>query len=530
MTTIDFRNPDYIPVFQERLDRIAKIRANPSMLPFLKTHYRHNPADFINDWGCTTDPRNVAVNLPVLVPFILFPRQREWIDFIIERWRDHEDGITEKSRDMGISWLAVSLSATLCLFNDNVAIGFGSSTEDKVDRSGDPDTLFWKLKQFITNLPPEFRGGWDRDKNASHMLVTFPQTGSTIKGEAGDRIGRGGRSSMYFIDESAHLQHPLLVDAALSQTTNCRQDVSTPRGLANSFAVRRWSGKIKTFTFRWDQDPRKDAAWYAKEVERLSPVILAQEVNLDYAASVEGVLIPSAWVMAAIDAHSVLGITPTGGRAGALDVADEGKDLNAFCGAHGVLVEHLEEWSGKGDDIFGTVQRAFGICTVKDYPEFRYDADGLGAGVRGDARIINEVRVPKIGVIPFRGSGPVHDPEGEMVKGRKNKDFFANAKAQSWWSLRERFQRTYRWREEGVKCNPDAIISISGGLANVGKLIGELSQPTYTVNQVGKIVIDKAPDGQPSPNLADAVMIRFCVGHRPMRISTEALERMGIRV
>ena len=37
----------------------------------------------------------------------------------------------------------------------------------------------------------------------------------------------------------------------------------------------------------------------------------------------------------------------------------------------------------------------------------------------------------------------------------------------------------------------------------------ELSQPTFRPNAVGKIVIDKAPEGSRSPNLADAVMMRF---------------------
>jgi hypothetical protein len=41
---------------------------------------------------------------------------------------------------------------------------------------------------------------------------------------------------------------------------------------------------------------------------------LAQEVDIDYAASVEGVLIPSVWVQAAIDAHLKLNIEPTGDR------------------------------------------------------------------------------------------------------------------------------------------------------------------------------------------------------------------------
>jgi hypothetical protein len=37
----------------------------------------------------------------------------------------------------------------------------------------------------------------------------------------------------------------------------------------------------------------------------------------------------------------------------------------------------------------------------------------------------------------------------------------------------------------------------------------ELSQPTYTKKDGGKIVIDKAPDGVNSPNLADSIMIRY---------------------
>ncbi len=41
------------------------------------------------------------------------------------------------------------------------------------------------------------------------------------------------------------------------------------------------------------------------------------------------------------------------------------------------------------------------------------------------------------------------------------------------------------------------------------KLIVELSQPTYSVNGVGKIVVDKKPDGTKSPNLADSAMIAF---------------------
>ncbi|MEX5768806.1 TerL protein [Serratia nematodiphila] len=530
----DFKKPDYTQVFEWRMERLKRIRANPESLPIMKAFYKDNPAQFIIDWGMTVDPRNVERGLPARIPFLLFPKQEEWIQWFVEHWWASKPGITEKTRDMGMSWLTVGMASSLCLFNRGVFAGFGSRKEEYVDKIGSPKSLFDKARNFISLLPVEFRGGWSAKQHAPHMRILFPETESAMTGEAGDGIGRGDRTSFYIVDESAFLERPYLVDASLSATTNCRQDISTPNGMANSFAERRHSGKIDVFTFHWRDDPRKDQAWYDKQVEELDAVTVAQEIDINYSASVEGVLIPSAWVQAAIDAHIALGIEPTGVRMGALDVADEGKDTNAFTSRHGFLLEDIDEWSGKGDDIFGTVQKAFNICDQQLLDHFRFDSDGLGAGARGDARVINENReaedIPTIVAVPFRGSGAVFDPEGEAVRGdngrpaRLNKDFFANAKAQGWWSLRTRFQKTYRAVTEGMEFDPDEIISISGTMKKKDKLVIELSQPTYTVNGVGKIVVDKKPDGTKSPNLADSAMIAYAPMEMPMLISDDFLE------
>ena len=520
MIEFDHKNPDYTAIFRERQRRLLKLRANPKDIPLLKQYYRDHPAQFISDWGCTVDPKNVERGLPSVIPFILLPKQAKWVDEVIGHWKNQKPLLTEKTRQMGFSWLSMALACTLCMFNEGMSIGFGSRKEEYVDRIGDPKSLFQKARMFLQTLPKEFHGGW----GSAHMRINFAHTGATITGEAGDNIGRGNTTSIYFVDEAAFLERPQLVEASLSQTTNCRVDISTPNGLANPFAEKRFSGKVDVFTFHWRDDPRKDDAWYQKQVYELDPVTVAQEIDIDYSASVEGVVIPSAWVQASVDAHIKLGITPTGARAGALDVADEGRDMNAFCGAHGVLVERVEEWSGKGGDIFSTVQKAFMLCDVHGYTGFKFDSDGLGAGVRGDARIINEGRVSKIEADPFRGSESPFNPEGEDMKGRKNKDFFANRKAQGWWSLRARFQKTYRAVVEGHDVAPDEIISIASGAPHRQRLMTELSQPTYSINAVGKVVIDKAPEGAKSPNLADSVMINFATAKRaPMRISDDAL-------
>lgn len=526
----DFKKPDYVQVFEWRTERLNRIRRDPSMLPAIRSFYRDNPAQFIIDWGMTADPRNVERGLPASIPFLLFPKQEEWIEWFMERWRNQEPGITEKTRDMGMSWLTIGLASTVCMFNSGFVVGFGSRKEEYVDKIGSPKSLFDKARTFMRLLPKEFRGTWDDRKHAPHMRILFPDSGSVITGESGDGIGRGDRTSFYIVDESAFLERPQLVDASLSATTNCRQDISTPNGMGNSFAQRRHSGKIKVFTFHWRDDPRKDDAWYEKQVNDLDPVTVAQEIDINYSASVEGVLIPSSWVQAAIDAHKKLGIEPSGARYGALDVADEGRDLNAFAGRHGILLDHLEQWSGKGGDIYQTTQRAMGICVDHDYERFNYDADGLGSGVRGDARVINETRRSTgqrvMTAEPFRGSGEVFKPDAEMVPKRKNRDFFANLKAQSWWALRIRFQNTYRAVVLGMEYKPDEIISISSELENRAALVAELSQPTYTINGVGKVVVDKTPEGTKSPNLGDSVMIVYSPANRaPMRISEDLLRR-----
>lgn len=531
----DFKKPDYVAVFEWRVEALRRLRENPTVtLPALQKVYRENPAQFIIDWGTTYDPRNVDRGLPALIPFLLFPKQEEWVHWFLERWHKREPGITDKSREMGVSCLMMALTCTMCMFYEGLSGGFGSRKQEYVDKLGDPKSLLYKGRKFVELVPKEFRPTWDAKKHAPHMRINFPDTGSIISGEAGDGIGRGDRCSFYFVDEAAWLERPELVEASLSQTTNCRIDVSTPRGMNNPFAKKRFGGKISIFSMHWRDDPRKDQAWYEKICHDLdNPVVIAQEVDMDYAASVEGLLIPATWVQAAVDAHLVLGIDPKGIRKVGFDIADQGKDKNAVCGRHGIIIDYLESWSGKGDDIYRSVEKVFTLCDLMGYEFSDYDADGLGAGVRGDARVINEQRKSRglqpIDFVPFWGSGkvinPMSDPtlganlpkDRERKQSRTNEDYFENYKAQSWWALRIRFLKTYRAVIEKLPYDPNDIISISSACPEYLKLKVELSQPTFSQTNSGKIIVDKSPEGMPSPNLADAVMMAFAASKNPSK-------------
>lgn len=290
---MDEWKPDYEAEYLARTARLLNIRADPGILPGLKAFYKDNPVKFITDWCCTFDPRNAEVGLPTTMPFLLFPKQAEFINWLRDRWLAREDGLAEKSRDMGVSWLCVAFAVWMWLFHSGTVIGFGSRKEEYVDDLNDPKSLFWKIRQTVELLPIEFRPtGWDAKRCAPFMTVKNPENGAVIVGESGDNIGRGNRTSLYFKDESAFYERPDTIDAALSQTSNCKIDVSTPNGNGNTFYRKRHNGKIKVFTFHWRDDPRKGPDWYAKQKNDLDPVVLAQEVDIDYNASTSDAWIP----------------------------------------------------------------------------------------------------------------------------------------------------------------------------------------------------------------------------------------------
>lgn len=379
---MDWKRPDYGPVFAERTQRLSRLRADPTLVPAVKAHYRDHPAAFIADWGMTYDPRNVEIGLPATVPFVLFPRQAAFIDWLLERWRSRQDGLAEKSRDMGVSWLCVAFAVWMWLFHAETTIGFGSRKEEYVDRIGDPKSLFWKIRSFIELLPQEFQpAGWNPQKYAPFMRVQNPENAAVIVGEAGDNIGRGNRTSIYFKDESAFYEHAETIDAALSQTSNCKIDVSTPNGAGNPFARKRQGGRLPVFTFHWRDDPRKDQAWYDKQVADLDAVVLAQEVDISYAGSVANAWIPDDIVIEAM-AKGPADVEPIGPLQIGVDVARFGDDKTVLTLRRNRVV--FPQIVLSGVDTMGLVGRIAELCGEHKEPaieQIAVDVIGLGAGV-----------------------------------------------------------------------------------------------------------------------------------------------------
>lgn len=372
-----FKPPDVVAEFSRRADLLKEIEKDPG--PIL-LHYKENPVDFINDWGITYDPRLQPPQTPI-IPFSLFPRQIEYIEWLFERFRKREDGVTKKSRDMGVTWLCCAFAWWLWIFHKGQVVSFGSRVEDLVDKRGDPKCIFEKVRMLIEYTPQIFMPKDYNKSHDSHMKITNPENMSVIAGEGGDNMGRGGRSSLYFKDESAHYDRPDRVEAALSMNSDVKIDVSTPNGVGNPFYRKCHQNVLPMFTFHWKDDPRKDQAWYDRKVRELDPVIVAQEIDMSFDASVDNTFITKKHVDRAMatnitdfdDFHKpcVLGVDPAG----------FGNDRTAFCLRQGRFVHWIETYQGVDTmQIVGLIGAVLRECPYA-VKAVCIDSIGIGAGV-----------------------------------------------------------------------------------------------------------------------------------------------------
>jgi phage terminase large subunit len=411
----------HAPALEWRSMAAALLAGDNKLRTGAMEYYRTRPKQFISHWCITYDPRNATRNRPAKLPFLLFPKQEEMVDYLMTCLTGEVSGLIEKSRDMGATWVACSFSVWLWLFQRGAAVGWGSRKEALVDKLGDPDSIFEKMRMIIDALPPSFiPAGFVPGEHMTFMKIINPATGSTITGEAGDNIGRGGRKLIYFKDESAHYERPEKIEAALGDNTNVQIDFSSVNGLGNVFHRRRESGitwvpgtvveegMVYVFILDWRDHPGKTPEWY--EARRLKAEhegllhLFKQEVDRDYAASVEGVIIPAEWVKSAIDAHLLLGIEGRGQWSGALDVADDGGDTNADAFFEGIILREVANWGARDTGV--TTNIFIEHAKDKGEIELQYDAIGVGAGVKSEANRLEDEGYCRRASGSCRGSPP----------------------------------------------------------------------------------------------------------------------------
>lgn len=446
----------------------------------------------------------------------LWPRQVEFIHWLHDRVSAKEEWLTEKSRDVGVTYLCVGYALNRWLFAPGFKATFGSRKAEYVDKSGNPDAIFEKLRIMAQRLPAWMMpDGFNFASDSLFMRLINRATGAIISGEGGDDMGRGGRSSLYVVDEAAFVQNAETVEKALSGNTDCVGWVSSVNGMGNLFARKRHSilKPHQIFTLHWRDDPRKTEEWAAaKQASFSDPTSWASEYDIDYSSSLEGVCIPAKWVeaakrVAALDPT----VMPSNQAVSGMDVG-AGKAKSVHITRRGAVV--LPPRSRAEPDTTDTAWWGLELSEAHGARTLNFDSVGVGAGVASTLRkhTIKGLRAEPVNV----GDTP---SDRRWDDGRTSDEMFGNLKAEIWWLARMAFQRTYQHvlflegKDGGKQHPPTEVVALPSGDSESDTLCAQLSLVRWFKNEKGKIVIEKKDElkrrGIASPDYAEAFMLTF---------------------
>lgn len=470
---------------------------------------------WFDHWVWTYDPRLIGEPDGAYVRLKLWPRQREIVLWLLERVRAGEEGLIEKSRDVGATYLCAGVALHQWLFTPGFKATFGSRKVDSVDRRDNPDSIFAKLRLMLRRLPPAMLPvdfNWVR--HDTFMRLVNPAHGALICGEGGEDMGRGGRSSVYFLDEAAFVPHADAVERALSGNSDCVIWVSSVNGMGNLFARKRHSilKPHQVMRLHWRDDPRKSESWaQAKRASFADPAAWASEYDIDYAASLEGACIPAVWVESAkqlcrLETRLALDRAIVG-----LDVG-AGKAKSVTVTRRGTLVE--PPLSRGEPDTTDTALWALDIARRRDAGILSFDAPGVGAGVA--STLLKQPVASRLAIAPINtGAAP---SRRRWPDGRLSEDMFGNLKAELWWLCRTALQRTHEHVSflQGGKGQAHPVtdlLALPSGDVESDALCLQLSLVKWERNDKGRIVIENKPAlrqrGIASPDHADALMLTF---------------------
>jgi hypothetical protein len=251
-----------------RASMIRAADADPEFARQLWTMCSEDMLFYVNTFCWTYDPRSKQS----VVPFITYEFQDGAMLDIGNCIINGMDFAMPKSRDMGASWMGLTVFEWFWHFRANLSFLLISRNEDYVDKSGNPKALFWKIDFIHQNQPnwllPSGRNlGW-KDPERRLLHLGNADNGSVIDGESttGD-AGRGDRRTAMFIDEHAafEVNDGFRVLRATRDTTRCRGFNSTPQGANNAFFDVCHSTAAKMIRLHWSKHPEKNVGLYTTD-------------------------------------------------------------------------------------------------------------------------------------------------------------------------------------------------------------------------------------------------------------------------
>lgn len=222
---------------------------------------------WLNTYGWIFEPRG-----PFNLPFCTWPFQDKAFQLIFGSLGVTDVGM-DKSRDMGATWMVLSVMAWLFQFVPNATLGAMSRYEDAVVAAKNQKSLFWKLDFLFKHQPSWLRPNYII--NTTNGTIFSPTNGSAISGSSTTKdSARGDRYLLFFMDEAASFETQQGYDAWASTqaTTNTRIAISTPKGLTGVFHDVMKGDKaqgVRRMSLHWTDHPLKRRGLYTSERGRI---------------------------------------------------------------------------------------------------------------------------------------------------------------------------------------------------------------------------------------------------------------------
>jgi hypothetical protein len=241
------------------------------------------------------------------IPFLLWDFQEQAAEHIIDAIVKGYDLPIEKSRDMGLSWLMMTILVWGWHFHEWECL-VGSQKMENVDTRGNIKALLEKARYIVSRLPIWMIPPLERGVHDKSGILVHPDHNASLAGESNNtNFGRSDRRKVILFDEFTSWE---LTDRAAwqscSATTKCRIPLSTPntRGVNCYFyqIVEDHKKKDKPYLrLHWSLHPtfgeklyhdelgKPRSPWYDSECKRAATIAeVYQELDIDYEASMAG--------------------------------------------------------------------------------------------------------------------------------------------------------------------------------------------------------------------------------------------------
>jgi hypothetical protein len=270
-----------------RQELMRRVTVDPEFAGAMRAACRADPFFYFSAFVWTVNPARPYPRKKI--PFLTYPFQDKGLDVIFDSLEQGFDVSVEKSRQMGASWL-FSLVIQYCwLFHQGQNFLMLSRSDEYVDRSNEPKSLFWKLDFINNNLPMWLMPvGWERKRHRLVKRMINPANGNTIVGEATtEDSGRGGTFTAVLHDEFGACDVGMGILKSTRAATGTRWFNSTPKGTGNAHyrivqLSRQNPQQVRPLRFHWSDHPEYSQGTYKLDKEGVpKPFRRTKKAELD---------------------------------------------------------------------------------------------------------------------------------------------------------------------------------------------------------------------------------------------------------